>query len=108
MAVNITKTNLNSTDFVANTSRYYGSDVYYWGDNQQITFETYKKENTYPESPQDKFTIISPGMEYRPDKMSVEVYGHVDWWWKIMEANGIKDIYDFKAGRNIRLPATYF
>jgi len=47
-------------------------------------------------------------MEFRPDKMSQHVYGHVDWWWKIMEANNIKDVYDFKAGTNIRIPANPF
>jgi len=36
--------------------------------------------------------------------VSHEYYGHVDNWWKILEANQIKDIWDFKAGITIMLP----
>ena len=39
-----------------------------------------------------------------PEIVSNKVYGSPDFWWKIMEANNIKDIFDFKTGINIRLP----
>ena len=48
--------------------------------------------------------VITKGSEYRPDLVSFDEYGTIDFWWKIMEVNGIKDILDFAAGRNIRLP----
>ena len=48
--------------------------------------------------------VISPGYEYRPDLISQMVYGSPDFWWKIMEVNSIKDIFDFKAGVNLRIP----
>ena len=108
MANNITYTNISPTDgFVGRLSRYANAEVVYYGANQCIAFTTYKK-NPIPISSADKYTIISGGMEYRPDKMSVVAYGFPDLWWKILEANNIKDIYDFKAGLNIRLPASLF
>jgi len=39
----------------------------------------------------DKYFVVTPGTEYRPDLVSKEAYGAVDFWWKIMEANNIKD-----------------
>jgi hypothetical protein len=52
--------------------------------------------------------IIPPQFEYRPDRLSYELYGTVDLWWKIMEANDIKDIFDFKAYLNIRIPSNIY
>jgi hypothetical protein len=40
--------------------------------------------------------------------VSLETYGVVDYWWKILEANNMKDIFDFKSGVNIRLPGSIF
>jgi hypothetical protein len=48
--------------------------------------------------------VISKGVEHRPDLVSFDHYGHVDNWWRILEANNIKDIWDFKAGTTIILP----
>jgi len=89
--------------FVSVSSRYSNAEIIYWGPLRKITFTTYKKR-TYPYNSTDKFTIIPPGMEYRPDKMSSSVYGISDFWWKILEANNMNDVYDFKAGVNVRLP----
>jgi hypothetical protein len=50
------------------------------------------------------FTVISPSQEFRPDKVSQDMYGIPDFWWKIMEVNKIKDVFDFRAGLSIRLP----
>ena len=109
MANKIEYTNLRPTDgFVNYGSRYANSSkIIYYGNNRVLSFTTYKKSR-YPESSADKFTVIPPGMEYRPDKVSLETYGTVDYWWKILEANGMNDIYAFKSGTNIRLPATIF
>ena len=97
------KTNISPSKFTIFSSRYFESDVIYYTENKLLTFGTYKK-NTYSPSANDKFTVVTKGFEYRPDLMSYKAYGTPDFWWKIMEANGIKDIYDFKSGLNIVIP----
>jgi hypothetical protein len=49
-------------------------------------------------------TVIPVSIQYRPDLLSQKKYGTVDFWWKIMEVNEIKDVMNFKAGRTILLP----
>ena len=49
---------------------------------------------------------MKPGQEYRPDLVSNRVYGTPDFWWRIMEANNIKDVFEFKAGLNLRIPGS--
>jgi hypothetical protein len=36
--------------------------------------------------------------------MSNQAYGTPDFWWKILEVNGMKDIFEFKSGENIVIP----
>lgn len=98
-------TTILSNSFVNFSSRYNGSDVVYYTENKLITFPIYKKQPPIT-SQKDKFAVITPGTEYRPDLVSQQVYGFPDFWWKIMEANGIKDIFDFKAGKTIRIPGS--
>ena len=107
MANRIEHTNLLPEQFVPKTSRYIYSRVIYYGDRNYLTFTTYKKKDN-TESEGDRFTVVSPGYEYRPDLLSFEAYGTPDFWWRIMEANGIMDIYEFEAGINIRLPGNVF
>jgi len=96
--------NLDVKRFVVTTSRYADSTVIYYGDMRRLTLSTYKR--SVPEvSPQDQFMVITKGVEYRPDLVSMRAYGLPDLWWRIMEANNIYDIYDFKAGLNIRIPS---
>ena len=47
---------------------------------------------------------INSSTEYRPDIVSYVAYGLPELWWYVMEANGIKDIYDFKSGITLRIP----
>ena len=101
------KTDIPVNRFVAFGSRYEDSKVVYYTDNRILTFNTYKKKS-FPVSEQDKFLVVSKGFEYRPDLVSQRVYNTPDFWWRIMEANNIKDIFDFKAGINIRIPNTLF
>jgi hypothetical protein len=104
MAYSITYTDLDPTNnLVTKSSRYVDSDVIYYGPLNKLTFTIYKRTNT-PQSNQDMFMIIGAGTEYRPDLVSKKMYGTVDFWWKILEANGMKDIMEFKSGTNIRLP----
>jgi hypothetical protein len=107
MANYIEPANIKADRFVTPTSRYADSTVYYYTENKLITFETYKR-NSIPESASDKYTVIKKSMEYRPDLMSKAAYGTVDFWWKILEANGMKDIMEFKTGVNIRLPQNIY
>lgn len=107
MANKIEFTNIEPARFVTSTSRYAQSKVIFYSDEKITTFETYKKQKFSP-SGQDQVAVIPPGMQYRPDLISREKYGTVDFWWKIMEVNGIKDIFDFTAGRTIILPGDIY
>ena len=107
MANKIQYTDLYAQRFVPPSSRYANLAVLQYSDLNILTFETYKRK-TYQPQPGDQFTVITAGHEYRPDLLSNAVYGVSDFWWRIMEVNGIMDIYDFKAGRNIRLPDSIF
>lgn len=103
MANNISYPNISSKRFISFSSRYINSKVLYYGDNNKLTFETYKRKKIIS-SPSDKFLLINSSNEYRPDLVSYAAYGTVDYWWYIMEFNGIKDIYDFKSGITLRIP----
>jgi hypothetical protein len=106
MANYIEKTNLDPSRFVPTSSRYIGIDVIYYTENKILTFKTYKKQTSSSPGINDKYYVVTPGTEYRPDLVSYAAYGTVDFWWRIMEANNIKDVFDFKAGLNIYLPDT--
>jgi hypothetical protein len=105
--IEILKTEISK--YVAGTSRYDNdkTKVLKYSDNGYLTLNTYKGWNQ-SFSNQDRFTVVGPGHEYRPDLVSYEEYGLPDFWWRIMEANGIKDIFDFTSGTNIRLPAMVY
>jgi hypothetical protein len=107
MANKIEFTNTRATEFVTNISRYSNSRVLYYSEEKIITFEVYKRRKFVPSS-RDQVAVITPGLEYRPDLMSFEKYGMPDFWWKIMEANSMKDVTDFKAGRTIVLPENIY
>lgn len=89
------------------TSRYVNSVVVYYTENKLITFQIYKK-TPIPTSKKDKYAVVTKGTEYRPDKISQQAYGTPDFWWKILEANDLKDVYELKAGLNIRIPDALF
>lgn len=104
MANFIEKINLfNSTNFTNTTSRYIDAQLFYYGDDKKITYETYKRKEIQ-EFDDDKFFEITKPLNFRPDLVSNRFYGTPDFWWKIMEYNGLADIYDFRQGRVIRLP----
>jgi len=96
--------NIPTNAFVSPTSRYIQSTTIYWGKDRLLTFKIYKRTPTSV-SPQDKFMVIPGPFQYRPDLISNRVYGTPDFWWKILEANDMSDIWQFKAGTNIRLPS---
>ena len=48
---------------------------------------------------------VPAGFEGRPDLISYEVYGIVDYWWVICAANNIIDPFEqLLAGKQIRIP----
>ncbi len=96
---------INSSNFVTYSSRYINSQLYYYGSEKKITFETYKRK-TYNIDDSDKFFTIIKGVEYRPDLVSNNFYGTVDYWWKLMQYNGLYDILEFKSGTVIRVPSS--
>jgi hypothetical protein len=107
MANRIKRSKIVSSTYVDVTSRYNGSKVIYYGDNNILTFESYKRSRpSFGKT--DKYYLITGATEFRPDLVSNSAYGVTSFWWRIMEANGIKDIMDFKAGTTIRIPESLF
>ncbi len=93
--------------FVTASSRYTESKLIYYGELHKMTFTIYKR--TQPiYTDEDKYTVVPPGWEYRPDLASKFMYGTVDFWWKILEMNGMKDVWEFKSGANVRLPINVY
>ncbi len=107
MANKITFTNVPASSYVDVTSRYNASDVIYYGDDNIVTFATYKRRRIFL-SKTDKFYLITQTTQFRPDLVSNMAYGVPSYWWRIMEANNLKDISDFKAGVTIRVPESVF
>lgn len=101
-----TNTRLAAGSYVTFTSRYRSSKVFFYGNDRKITFGTYKK-STQTTSETDSFLTITKAFEYRPDLVSYKVYSTPDYWWKILEFNNMLDIFEFKTGRNIRLPSNF-
>lgn len=103
MTVPISQSNIRTDLVIKGFSRYKNSNVIYWGDQKRICFETYLRKPYIPTG-KERVVLITPGLAYRPDLLSFEAYGFTDAWWKIMEVNGIHDVYDFKPGITVILP----
>ncbi len=101
--VTITNADISPDRLLAPNSRYLKQRVIYWGPQNRITFNLYRKAEFTP-SENDKVMVITKGVEYRPDLVSFDHYGFVDLWWKILEVNGMKDVFEFQAGKTITLP----
>jgi hypothetical protein len=95
---------LEAGNHVGATSRYYDSPLIRYGDQGKLAFPIYRKKEIGFAST-DQYFEIPKSMAYRPDKVSFSFYGAPDFWWKIMEMNGMKDVLEFVAGRTIRLPS---
>lgn len=103
MTVQITNTTINTKQVIKGLSRYANSKVVYWSDKNLLTFNTYLR-TPYKANGKEKIMVVTSGIEYRPDLVSFDVYGFPDAWWKILEANDMKDIWEFTAGKTIILP----
>lgn len=104
MANYIAATRIDPKTYYTTASRYANAIIVYYTDLKRLTLETYKRKEIGV-TPNDKFMVIGKGYEFRPDLVSSKVYGMPDFWWRIMEANGLSDIYEFKAVVNIRIPS---
>ena len=103
MTVPIEYTDIDQSSLVAGGSRYLSQNVIYYGEQKFVTFDTYlRKERTLTGN--ERVMVITKGVEYRPDLVSFDVYGFPDAWWHILEANGMKDVFEFVAGKTIVLP----
>lgn len=96
-------TEIDKRNLIDTASRYKNSTVYYYGDVPKTTFEIYKRPSKAILD--RKVTLITPGWEYRPDLVSFDLFGTPDFWWRILEVNGMKDILEFKAGITLRIPS---
>lgn len=88
---------------LAPSSRYMKQSIIYYGEQRFLTMETYIRK-PYTPTGSEQVMVISKAEEYRPDLVSYDFYGFSENWYKIMEANKIYDIFDFKAGKTIILP----
>lgn len=107
MANKIEMSRVLARKMVSANSRYEDSQVIYYGENKYITFPLYRRP-TIMRSQNDKYTVIGKGYEYRPDLVAVDFYGTSIFWHRILEANGIKDIWDFKSGLSIKIPGAVY
>lgn len=107
MTIPIQFTKIRADNIVTPASRYKNQPVIYWSDQNYITFTTYLRK-PYVATGAENVMVINKGVEYRPDLVSQDVYGLPDNWWKILEANNMMDIMDFKSGTTIMLPTYIF
>jgi len=103
MPTTVLPSKIQANQVVGPTSRYAASQVIYWGPHNKITFATYSRRQ-YPRSERDRWTFVDASEEFRPDKLADRAYGVSNLWWAVMEANGLKDIWDFRTGLNLWLP----
>lgn len=104
MTQKIERSQITPEQVAAVGSRYRsGQNVIYYGEQRLITYDLYIRR-PYFKSNTEKVMVITKGVEYRPDLVSYKYYGFVENWWRILEANQMSDIFDFKAGKTIILP----
>jgi len=103
MTVPIEYTNIPVQSIMTSSSRYKKQVILYYGERKLLTFNTYNRKNYIPKG-NEKVMVITKGIEYRPDLASQDFYGFPDNWWRILEANKMIDIWEFKTGKTILLP----
>tara|TARA_Y100000034_G_scaffold127551_1_gene180486 strand:- start:824 stop:1150 length:327 start_codon:yes stop_codon:yes gene_type:complete len=104
MTQKIEQSNIMVEQVAAVGSRYRtNQNVIYYGDQRFVTYDLYIRTN-YEKTNDEQVMVITKGVEYRPDLVSYDFYGFVDNWWRILEANKMQDVFEFKAGKTILLP----
>jgi hypothetical protein len=103
MTIPIVFTKIRPERMVSGFSRYVNQNIIYYGEQKFLTFDIYIRK-MYKPTGKEKIMVITKGVEYRPDLVSYDVYGIPDAWWRILQANGMKDVWEFKTGVTIRIP----
>jgi hypothetical protein len=83
------------------TSPYYNTGLL---DNKFLDILSYR---TIPAEADDILTQIGATYQYRPDLLSFDLYGTVDYWWVFIIRNRdliIDPVWDFKAEKKIYIP----
>lgn len=86
-------------------SRYRGAtvtEVEHRGELKPYT--VLKKLVDIPLTTEDYFIRLDEGTAQRPDLISYQCYGTVDYGWAIMELNGIRSWLDLTLGTKLRIP----
>lgn len=87
------------------TSRYRGATVTEVDSNGELKpYTMLKKIVDVPLTTEDYFIVLDEGNMQRPDLISYQCYGTVDYGWAIMELNGIRSWLDLKMGSRLRIP----
>ena len=66
------------------------------------------RHRSIPRGTQDREIVLDPKYEFRPDKLSRDLYGTEALWWVFMvrNMNVIRDpIWDFRAGTTLWVPS---
>jgi hypothetical protein len=86
---------------IKDTSRYKGAIVTTENEAQYILL---KKLIQVPLTTEDFYITLDQGNALRPDIISNQVYGTVDYGWAIMEVNNIRNFLELEVGVRLRIP----
>ena len=62
-----------------------------------------KKLVDVPLTTEDHYITLDQGNAQRPDLISYQVYGTVDYGWAIMEINGVRSWLELREGSRLRI-----
>ena len=69
------------------------------------TLQIYRQQpDSYSIEDNSRMYEVGPASAFRPDRISAEAYGSVEYWWMILEANNISGIDELKPGLTLRVP----
>lgn len=86
-------------------SRYRGATVTEVDFNGEIRpYTVLKLPIEVPLTTEDFYVIVDQLNQFRPDLLSFQVYGTVDYGWAIMEVNNITSWLGLAAGVRVRIP----
>jgi hypothetical protein len=87
------------------TSRYRGATVTEVEFNDELrSYTVLKLPINVPLTTEDYYIILDQNNQLRPDLISFQVYGTVDYGWAIMEVNGITSWLGLVEGVRLRIP----
>lgn len=87
-------------------SRYRGATVTQVSatDGSLRDYVVLRKPLNVPLNTEDVYIELDQNNEKRPDLISYQAYGTVDFGWAIMEVNSIRSFLDLTSGTRLRLP----